>query len=133
MYGLAMHNPGSISTQALGGVISTTTYGTRVEFKVLPGEVMVLTVLQTASSSLTRTTSRVPPSMPRSGLRCTGLIVTVQLSLEPAFRCKKWSRLTTWSTISIQSSRDPSTCAFGGTRGVSSADRTVKVQVRPRF
>ena len=30
MYGLAIHNPGSISTQALHGVISTATHGTGV-------------------------------------------------------------------------------------------------------
>ena len=67
-----------------------------------------------------------------SRLRCTGLIVTVQLSLEPALRYKKRSRLTTWSTISTPSSRDPRTFAFGGTHRVSSADRTVKVRVRLR-
>ena len=30
MYGLTMHNLGSISSQALGGVISTATHGTRI-------------------------------------------------------------------------------------------------------
>jgi L-gulonolactone oxidase len=45
MYGLAMHNLGSISTQALGGVISTATHGTGINFKVLPADVMALTVL----------------------------------------------------------------------------------------
>ena len=66
MYGLAMHNPGSISTQALDGVISAATHRTGIQFKVLPGDVMVLTVLETASLSLARTTSRVRSSMPRS-------------------------------------------------------------------
>ena len=97
MYGLTMHNLGSISTQARRRHLRRD-YRTGIQFKALPGDVMVPTVLETASSSLARTTSRVRSSIPCSpGLRCTGLIVTVRPSLEPALRYKKPSRLTTWS------------------------------------
>ena len=70
MYGLArriINDLGSIPPQALGGVISTATHGTGITFKVLPGDVMALTVLykysQTGSSSLAPTTSLATSSL----------------------------------------------------------------------
>ena len=80
-----------LRTQALGGVISTATHGTEITSKVLPGDVMALTVLL-ANEELVACSHDEPSDLffaTLSGLGCTGLIVTVQLSLEPAFRLRE--------------------------------------------
>ena len=142
MYGLAMHNLGSISTQALGGVISTATHGTGITFKVLPGDVMALTVLL-ASGELV-TCSRDERSdlffATLSGLGCTGLIVTVQLSLEPAFRLREVQETVSFDDavddldVMVKRSEHVRLWWYPQSRAVrvSSADRTVKLQVRAR-
>lgn len=140
MYGLAMHNLGSISTQALGGVISTATHGTGITFKVLPGDVMALTVLlangELVTCSRDERTELFLATL--SGLGCTGLIVTVQLSLEPAFRLREIQETVPFDQVvdnletMVTRSEHVRFWWYPQSRAVrvSSADRTVKVQVR---
>lgn len=140
MYGLAMRNLGSISTQALGGVISTATHGTGIAFKVLPGDVMALTVLL-ANGELVACSHDERSDLffaTLSGLGCTGLIVTVQLSLEPAFRLREIQETVRFDDVvdnlevMVARSEHVRLWWYPQSRAVrvSSADRTVKVQVR---
>src|SRR5258706_6546134 len=142
MYGLAMRNLGSISTQALGGVISTATHGTGITFKVLPGDVMALTVLL-ANGELVACSPDERSDLffaTLSGLGCTGLIVTVQLSLEPAFRLREIQETVPFDDVvdnlegMVARSEHVRLWWYPQSRAVrvSSADRTVKVQVRMR-
>lgn len=140
MYGLAMRNLGSISTQALGGVISTATHGTGITFKVLPGDVMALTVLL-ANGELVACSHDERSDLffaTLSGLGCTGLIVTVQLSLEPAFRLREIQETVPFDDVvenlegMVTRSEHVRLWWYPQSRAVrvSSADRTVKLQVR---
>ena len=142
MYGLAMRNLGSISTQALGGVISTATHGTGITFKVLPGDVMALTVLL-ANGELVACSHDERSDIffaTLSGLGATGLIVTVQLSLEPAFRLREIQETVPFDDVvdnlevMVARSEHVRLWWYPQSRAVrvSSADRTVKVQVRTR-
>ena len=140
MYGLAMHNLGSISTQALGGVISTATHGTGINFKVLPADVMALTVLLVNGELVA--CSREERSdlffATLSGLGCTGLIVTVQLSLEPAFRLREvqetvpFDEMVNDLDVMVRRSEHVRIWWYPQSRAVrvSSADRTAKFKVR---
>lgn len=140
MYGLAMHNLGSISTQALGGVISTATHGTGITFKVLPGDVMALTVLLANGELVTCSHAERSELFlaTLSGLGCTGLIVTVQLSLEPAFRLREIQETVPFDQVvdnldvMVARSEHVRLWWYPQSRAVrvSSADRTVKLQVR---
>lgn len=86
-YNLGMRNFGSISTQALGGVISTATHGTGIAFKVLSADVMALTIMLADGSvvACSRDHEKDLFLATLCGLGCTGLILTVQLRVEPAF------------------------------------------------
>jgi L-gulonolactone oxidase len=137
--GLAMHNLGSISTQALGGVISTATHGTGIKFKVLPGDVMALTILL-ASGELVACSREERSELffaTLSGLGCTGLIVTAQLSVEPAFRLREVQETVPFDDVvddldvMVTKSEHVRLWWYPQSRAVrvSSADRTT--QVRP--
>lgn len=88
---LAMINVGSISDQTLGGIVTTATHGTGIDYGVISTNVMALTLLLADGS-------RVPCSRTERsdlfiasicGLGSTGLILNVTLQVEPAFRLRE--------------------------------------------
>lgn len=90
-HGLAMSNLGSISEQTLAGVVSTMTHGSGVGFQVLSTYVMSLTLLLADGSRVTCSPEQRGELFMASicGLGTTGLILSVQLAVEPAFRLKE--------------------------------------------
>ncbi|GJJ14003.1 hypothetical protein Clacol_008260 [Clathrus columnatus] len=86
-HGLAMSNVGSISDQSLGGVITTATHGSGVNYAVIPSHVLELTLLIADGSSVTCSLSERQDLFlaTLSGLGTTGLVLNVKLSVEPAF------------------------------------------------
>jgi L-gulonolactone oxidase len=83
-----MTNVPSISKQTLGGVISTATHGSGINFGVLSTHVMALELLLADGSRVFCSRHERPDLFSASlcGLGSTGLIITVQLQVEPAFR-----------------------------------------------
>lgn len=99
-YGLAMSNVGSISDQSLGGVVTTATHGSGVNYAVIPSHVLALTLL-VADGSRVRCSRNERPDLflaTLSGLGTTGFVLTVQLSVEPAFKLREVSQMMTFDT-----------------------------------
>ena len=90
-HGLAMSNLGSISEQTLAGVVSTMTHGSGAGFQVLSSYVMALTLLLADGSRVMCSPEERTELFMASicGLGTTGLILSVQLAVEPAFRLKE--------------------------------------------
>ncbi|KAF5329244.1 hypothetical protein D9619_009035 [Psilocybe cf. subviscida] len=88
---LAMTNLGSISDQTLGGVISTATHGTGIKYGVISTSVMALTLLLADGSRVTCTRTELSDLFTASlcGIGATGIILSIQLEVEPAFRLKE--------------------------------------------
>ncbi|KAJ7682896.1 D-arabinono-1,4-lactone oxidase-domain-containing protein [Mycena rosella] len=89
-HGLAMRNLGSISDQTLAGIVATATHGAGSAFGVMSTHVRALTILLPTGAVV-----RCSPTHRRDlfvatvcGLGATGLILTITLELEPAFRLK---------------------------------------------
>ncbi|KAH6911962.1 D-arabinono-1,4-lactone oxidase-domain-containing protein [Coprinopsis sp. MPI-PUGE-AT-0042] len=90
-HSLAMRNLGSISDQTLGGIITTATHGSGIDHKVLSTHVQSLTLLIADGSrvSCSRDENSDLFTATLCGLGSTGIILTVQLEVEPAFRLKE--------------------------------------------
>jgi len=91
MHQLALRNLGSISMQAMGGVITTATHGTGIEFKILGDDVLSLSLLL-ADGTLVYCSRHENEDLFKAtlcGLGSTGLIVSVQIRVEPAFRLRE--------------------------------------------
>ncbi|KAF8507688.1 L-gulonolactone D-arabinono-1,4-lactone oxidase [Hysterangium stoloniferum] len=90
-YGLAMSNVGSISDQSLGGVITTATHGSGVGYAVIPNHVLELTLLVADGSCVSCSRHSRPDLFlaTLSGLGTTGFVLTVKLSVEPAFNLRE--------------------------------------------
>ena len=91
---LGLHNLGSISEQTIAGVISTATHGSGIHFPVLSAHVERLELvcpLQTGAQVVTcsRTERADLFNASLCGLGATGVIVSVTLSVEPAFRLEQ--------------------------------------------
>jgi len=94
---LALSNVGSISEQTIGGLISTATHGTGIDFPVISAFIQSMTLVCPLSSSTSGTTlvkcSRTEnPALFNStlcGLGSTGLIVQATIAVEPAFRLRQ--------------------------------------------
>ena len=88
---LAMSNVGSISEQTLAGVVTTATHASGIHFGVISTSVISLTLLLADGSH--RLCSRVDNQdlflATLCGLGATGIILSVQLKVEPAFRLKE--------------------------------------------
>ncbi|KAF8488900.1 L-gulonolactone D-arabinono-1,4-lactone oxidase [Gautieria morchelliformis] len=99
-YGLAMSNVGSISDQSLGGVVTTATHGSGIGYAVIPTHVLSLTLL-VADGSRVRCSRYERPDLflaTLSGLGTTGFVLTVQLSVEPAFKLREVRQMVTVDT-----------------------------------
>ncbi|KZT24955.1 L-gulonolactone D-arabinono-1,4-lactone oxidase [Neolentinus lepideus HHB14362 ss-1] len=88
---LAMINVGSISDQSLAGIITTATHGSGITYGVISTHVLSL-VLLLADGSRVRCSRQDRPDLFMAsicGLGTTGLILSIQLEVEPAFRLKE--------------------------------------------
>jgi L-gulonolactone oxidase len=88
---LAMSNVGSISEQSLGGVISTATHGSGINYGVLSTQVRALSLLLADGSRASCSRTERPDLFLATlcGLGATGIILSVQLDVEPNFRLKE--------------------------------------------
>lgn len=86
-----MINVGSISDQTLAGIVTTATHGSGIGYGVISTHVMALTLLLADGSRVFCSRNERPDLFIASicGLGATGLILTVQLEVEPAFRLKE--------------------------------------------
>jgi L-gulonolactone oxidase len=86
-----MSNVGSISDQSIAGVISTATHGTGTTFKSISTHVLELGMLLADGSRVVCSRCKNEDLFLATlcGLGITGLIVTVKLQVEAAFRLKE--------------------------------------------
>ncbi|KAJ7366173.1 L-gulonolactone D-arabinono-1,4-lactone oxidase [Mycena albidolilacea] len=89
-HGLAMRNLGSISDQTLGGIVATASHGSGIAYQVLSADVLALTLLLADGSRVTCSRTERTDLFLASlcGLGATGVILTVHLAVEHAFRLK---------------------------------------------
>lgn len=86
-----MTNLGSISEQTLAGVVTTATHGSGVGYGVISTSVMALSLLLADGSRVACSRNENVDLFLASicGLGITGIILSVQLEVEPAFRLKE--------------------------------------------
>lgn len=86
-----MSNLGSISEQSLAGVISTATHGSGINYGVLSTHVRALSLLLADGSRATCSRTERPDLFLASicGLGVTGIILSIQMDVEPVFRLKE--------------------------------------------
>ncbi|KAF8154009.1 gulonolactone oxidase Lgo1 [Crassisporium funariophilum] len=91
---LAMINVGSISEQTLAGVVTTATHGTGIGYGVISTNVMALSLLLADGSRVSCSRNERSDLFLATicGLGATGIILSVQLEVEPAFRLKETQR-----------------------------------------
>ncbi|KAF7980401.1 hypothetical protein HWV62_38208 [Athelia sp. TMB] len=140
-HGLAMMNLGSISDQTLGGIVTTATHGSGIDYGVISTHVMSLTVLLADGSRVHCSREEHPDLFIASicGLGCTGLLLSIQLQVEPAFRLKEVSETLSFddSVRSIDSLVHASQHVrlwwfpAAGVVRVGSADRTLEPKSPP--
>ncbi|KAJ7197100.1 L-gulonolactone D-arabinono-1,4-lactone oxidase [Mycena haematopus] len=89
-HGLAMRNLGSISDQTLGGIVATASHGSGIGYQVMSADVTALTLLLADGSRVTCSRQERTDLFMASlcGLGSTGIILSVQLAVERAFRLK---------------------------------------------
>ncbi|WVN90533.1 uncharacterized protein L203_105769 [Cryptococcus depauperatus CBS 7841] len=87
---LALSNIGSISDQTIGGLISTASHGSGVNFPVISAHVKSLVLaLPLPGSPIVRVSNTEDPELFKAslcGLGATGLILEIQMEVEKAFR-----------------------------------------------
>jgi L-gulonolactone oxidase len=90
-HNLAMINVGSISDQTLAGIVTTATHGSGMNYGVMSTHVMALTLLLADGSRVSCSRRERPDLFIASicGLGSTGLILSIQLEVEPAFRLRE--------------------------------------------
>jgi len=86
-----MINVGSISDQTLAGLVTTATHGSGIDYGVMSTHVMALTLLLADGSRVTCSRSERPDLFIASicGLGATGIILSIQMEVEPAFCLKE--------------------------------------------
>jgi L-gulonolactone oxidase len=86
-----MINVGSISDQTLAGIVTTATHGSGITYGVMSTHVLSLTLLLADGSKVSCSRQQNPDLFIATicGLGSTGLILTIQLEVEPAFRLKE--------------------------------------------
>ncbi|KAJ7151809.1 D-arabinono-1,4-lactone oxidase-domain-containing protein [Mycena crocata] len=89
-HGLAMRNLGSISDQTLGGIVTTASHGSGISYPVMSSDVAGLTLLLADGSRVTCSRNERTDLFLATlcGLGATGIILSVQLEVERAFRLK---------------------------------------------
>ncbi|KAJ7079568.1 D-arabinono-1,4-lactone oxidase-domain-containing protein [Mycena belliarum] len=89
-HALAMRNLGSISDQTLAGIVATASHGAGGAFGVLSTHVLALTLLLPCGRVVRCSRTRRPDLFTASlcGLGATGLLLSVTLELERAFRLR---------------------------------------------
>ncbi|KAH0833971.1 D-arabinono-1,4-lactone oxidase-domain-containing protein [Lanmaoa asiatica] len=135
-HGLAMINVGSISDQTLGGIITTATHGTGINYGVISTHVIALSLLLADGTRVYCSRQERPDLFIASicGLGSTGLILSVTLQVEPAFRLKETQRTLAFQDCVrnidalVKASQHVRLWWFpaADTIRVSSADRTVE-------
>ncbi|KAM6493251.1 gulonolactone oxidase Lgo1 [Amanita muscaria] len=88
---LAMICIGSISDQTLAGVVTTASHGSGIHYGVMSTQVMAVTLLLSDGSRVTCSRHNQPELFLATicGLGATGIILSVQMEVEPAFRLKE--------------------------------------------
>lgn len=99
-HGLAMSNVGSISDQSLGGVITTATHGSGVDFAVIPSHVLELKLLLADGSTISCSRDYLSDLFlaTLSGLGTTGFVLAVKLAVEPAFKLREVRQMVDFDT-----------------------------------
>ena len=138
---LAMSNVGSISDQTLAGIIATASHGSGINYGVMSTHVMALTLLLADGSRVTCSRNVNQDLFVASicGLGSTGLILSIQLQVEPAFRLREVQE--TFDFQHVMQDLDRFVFAaehvrfwwfpMTGTVRVSSSDRTHEVRSIP--
>lgn len=88
---LAMINVGSISDQTLGGIVTTATHGSGINYGVISTHVLALKVLL-ADGNIVHCSRQERPELfiaSICGLGSTGLLLDIKLEVEPAFRLRE--------------------------------------------
>ena len=98
---LAMTNVGSISEQTLGGVITTATHGSGITYGVLSTQVRALSLLLADGSRTSCSRTERPDLFLATicGLGATGIILSVQLDVEPIFRLKEMQQSLSFDEV----------------------------------
>lgn len=88
---LAMINVGSISDQTLAGIVTTATHGSGIRYGVMSTHVLSLSLLLADGSRVICSRHENSDLFIASicGLGSTGLILSIELEVEPAFRLKE--------------------------------------------
>ena len=90
---LALRNIGSISDQTIGGLISTATHGSGVDYPVISADVQSLSLVLPLPGAPVTTCSRSVDAplfaASQCGLGATGLILTVEIKVEDAYRLEE--------------------------------------------
>jgi len=96
---MALPNIGSISDQTLGGLISTASHGSGVTFPVLSKHVKSLTLaLPLPGAPIVRASPTEDPDLFQAslcGLGATGLLLEIEVEVEPAFRLRETKQAKT--------------------------------------
>jgi len=98
---LAMTSVGSISEQTLAGVVTTATHGSGINYGVISTNVMAISLLLADGSRLTCSRNEHSDIFMASicGLGATGIILSIQLEVEPAFRLKEVQRSLSFEDV----------------------------------
>lgn len=101
---LALRNAGSISEQTIGGLISTATHGTGIEFPVVSTYAERLTILcplpgGTQHLACSRKENAELFNATLCGLGSTGLITSVTVHVQPAFNLKQYSEELSFDSL----------------------------------
>lgn len=88
---LAMSNVGSISDQSIGGIITTASHGSGVDFPVISAGILQLTLILSDTSVVTCSRDANPDLFLATlcGLGTTGFILRVKIQVEKAFRLEE--------------------------------------------
>ena len=96
-----MSNLGSISDQTLAGVVTTATHGSGLHFGVLSTHVLALTLMLADGTKVTCSSAEHWELYKASlcGLGATGLILSITMQVEPAYRLKEVQNTISFDTL----------------------------------
>ncbi|KAJ3729165.1 L-gulonolactone D-arabinono-1,4-lactone oxidase [Lentinula guzmanii] len=90
-HNLAMINLGSISDQTLAGIVTTASHGTGIDYGVMSTQVISMVILLADGSRVYCSRNEQPDLFLATvcGLGSTGLILSIELEVEPSFHLKE--------------------------------------------